>query len=186
MHKFLERVERLIARLSGVSTVSETGKEKLLYAQNHAVKSVSADIEVFAFNTAIARIMEFVNALAKYLDGEPDRDLCRDAARVLVKLLAPFTPHFSEELWEQLGEAYSVFNQPYPVCDESALTLDTVEMPLQINGKVRARFHVANGATAADIEKQIMDTPALTAHFEGKAVKKVIIVPGRIANIVVG
>ena len=186
MHKFLERAERLVGRLSAVTASSDLGKKELLYAQNHAIKSVTADIEIFQFNTAIARIMEFVNAAAKYLDAEPDKDVSREAARVLVRLLAPFTPHFCEELWEQLGEAYSVFNQPYPVCDESALVLDTIEMPLQINGKVRARFNVPSGASAADIEKQIMETPALTAHFDGKAVRKVIIVPGRIANIVVG
>lgn len=186
MHKFLERVERLVGRLNAVTGSSETGKKELLYAQNYAIKNVTSDIEAFQFNTAIARIMEFVNAAAKYLDGEPDKGIAREAARVLVKLLAPFTPHFCEELWEQLGEEYSVFNQPYPVCDESALVLDTIEMPLQINGKVRARFNVPTGASAADIEKQIMETPALRAYFEGKTVKKVIIVPGRIANIVVG
>jgi leucyl-tRNA synthetase len=186
MHKFLERVERIVCRLSEVTASSKEGTKALLYAQNYAVKCVSADIEQFSFNTAIARIMEFVNALAKYLDVSPDKAVSKEAARVLVKLLAPFTPHFSEELWEQLGETYSVFNQPYPVCDEAALVLDTVEMPLQINGKVRARFNVPSDATAADIEKQIMATPSLVAHFDGKAVRKVIIVPGRIANIVVG
>jgi leucyl-tRNA synthetase len=186
MHKFLERVERIVCRLSEVTASSEEGTKALLYAQNYAVKCVSADIEQFSFNTAIARIMEFVNALAKYLDASPDQDVSKEAARVLVKLLAPFTPHFSEELWEQLGETYSVFGQPYPVCDEAALVLDTIEMPLQINGKVRARFNVPSDATAADIENQIMATPSLVAHFDGKAVRKVIIVPGRIANIVVG
>ena len=107
-----------------------------------------------------------------------------DAARTLVKLIAPFAPHFAEELWEMLGEEYSVFNQPYPECDESALVLDTIEMPLQINGKVRGKFNVASDATKEDIEKQILSSPELTALFEGKTVRKVIIVPGRIANIV--
>lgn len=186
VHRFLERVERIVLRLKDVKASSDEGKKELLYAQNYAIKHVSADIEAFSFNTAIARLMEFTNSLNKYLDASPDEAVCADAARALVKLIAPFAPHFAEELWELLGEEYSVFNQPYPVCDESALVLDTIEMPLQVNGKVRGKFNVAADATKEDIEKQIMSTPELTALFEGKTVRKTIIVPGRIANIVVG
>jgi leucyl-tRNA synthetase len=185
VHRFLERVERIVMRLKDVKASSEEGKKEILYAQNYAIKHVCADIEAFSFNTAIARLMEFTNALNKYLDASPDETVSADAARALVKLIAPFAPHFAEELWETLGEEYSVFNQPYPVCDESALVLDTIEMPLQINGKVRGKFNVAADATKEDIEKQIMNTPELTALFEGKTVRKTIIVPGRIANIVV-
>ena len=186
VHRFLERVERIVLRLKDVKASSDEGKKEILYAQNYAIKHVSADIEAFSFNTAIARLMEFTNSLNKYLDASPDEAVCADAARALVKLIAPFAPHFAEELWEMLGEEYSVFNQPYPQCDESALVLDTIEMPLQVNGKVRGKFNVAADATKEDIEKQIMSTPELTALFEGKTVRKTIIVPGRIANIVVG
>jgi leucyl-tRNA synthetase len=185
VHRFLERVERIVMRLKDVKASSEEGKKEILYAQNYAIKHVCADIEAFSFNTAIARLMEFTNALNKYLDASPDEAVSAEAARALVKLIAPFAPHFAEELWETLGGEYSVFNQPYPVCDESALVLDTIEMPLQINGKVRGKFNVAADATKEDIEKQIMNTPELTALFEGKTVRKTIIVPGRIANIVV-
>ncbi len=184
VHRFLERVERSVLRLKDVKAASDEGKKDILYAQNYAVKHVCADIEAFSFNTAIARLMEFTNALSKYLDVSPDETVSADAARTLVKLIAPFAPHFAEELWEMLGEEYSVFNQPYPECDESALVLDTIEMPLQINGKVRGKFNVASDATKEDIEKQILSSPELTALFEGKTVRKVIIVPGRIANIV--
>lgn len=186
LHKFLERFERTVSRLLEIEASSDEGKKQILYAQNYAVKHIRADIEVFSFNTAIARLMEFVNALLKYLDVSPDKQVCTDAANVLVRLIAPFAPHFAEELWEALGQPYSIFNAPYPECDEAALVLDTIEMPLQINGKVRARFHVAVDATKEDIEKQILDSSELTAFFDGKAVRKVIIVPGRIANIVVG
>ncbi len=186
VHRFLERVERIVLRLKDVKASSDEGKKEILYAQNYAIKHVSADIEAFSFNTAIARLMEFTNSLNKYLDASPDDAVCADAARALVKLIAPFAPHFAEELWELLGEEYSVFNQPYPVCNESTLVLDTIEMPLQVNGKVRGKFNVAADATKEDIEQQIMSTPELTALFEGKTVRKTIIVPGRIANIVVG
>ena len=186
VHRFLERVERLVQRMKDIKITSDEGKKEILYAQNYAIKHVSADIEAFSFNTAIARLMEYTNALNKYLDASPDEAVCADAARMLTKLIAPFAPHFAEELWELLGEEYSVFNQPYPICDDSALVLDTVEMPLQINGKVRGKFNVSADATKEDIEKQIMNSPDLTALFEGKTVKKTIIVPGKIANIVVG
>ncbi len=186
VHRFLERVERIVLRLKDIKATSDEGKKEILYAQNYAVKHVSADIEAFSFNTAIARLMEFTNSLNKYLDASPDETVSADAAKTLTKLIAPFAPHFAEELWELLGGEYSVFNQPYPVCDESALVLDTVEMPLQINGKVRGKFNVSADATKEDIEKQILISPELTALFEGKTVKKMIVVPGKIANIVVG
>ena len=186
VHRFLERVERIVLRLKDVKATSDEGKKELLYAQNYAIKHMSADIEAFSFNTAIARLMEFTNALNKYLDASPDESVSTDAASTLVKLIAPFAPHFAEELWETLGGTESVFNQAYPVCDESALVMDTVEMPLQINGKVRGKFNVSSSATAQDIEAQIMNTPELTALFDGKTVRKTIIIPGKIANIVVG
>lgn len=184
--KFLERVERITTRLLEVAGESEEGKKEIRYAENYAIQRVSADIENFQFNTAVARMMELTNALAKYVDAAPDKQTSIHAAKTLIRLIAPFAPHIAEELWEQAGEAYSVFNAAFPECDESALVLDTAEMVLQINGKVRAKFNVAADATKEDIEKQIMETESLTALFEGKSVRKMIIVPGRIANIVVG
>ena len=186
VHRFLERVARMVGKLGEVSASSDEGKKEVRYSQHYTIKHVSADIENFQFNTAIARLMEFTNALSKYVEAKPDKDTSVEAAQTLVKLIAPFAPHFAEELWESLGGAYSVLNQDYPVCDESALVMDTVEMPLQINGKVRAKFDVPSDATKEQIEEIIMSTDSLKAHFDGKTVRKVIIVPGRIANIVVG
>lgn len=186
VHRFLDRVERIVLRLAQVDGSSDDGKKEILYTQNYTIKHVSADIENFQFNTAIARLMEFTNALSKYVETKPDAAISWDAATTLVKLIAPFAPHFAEELWESLAQDDSVFNADYPKCDESALVLDTVEMPLQINGKVRARFNVPSDATKEDIEAIIMNTDDLSKHIGGKTVRKVIIVPGRIANIVVG
>ncbi len=186
VNKFLERLERTVTRLLEVSGESEEGKKEIRYAENYAIQRVSADIENFSFNTAIARIMELVNALAKYLDATPDKETSAHIARTLIRLIAPFAPHIAEELWEQAGESYSVFNAAFPECDESALVMDTVEMVLQVNGKVRAKFLVSADASKEDIEQLVFSTDSLTAHFEGKQVRKVIIVPGRIANIVVG
>jgi len=184
--KFLERVERIIVRLNGVSAQGDKGKKDILYAQNYCIKHVSADIANFQFNTAIARIMEFTNALYKYADDSPDARVSKDAANVLIRLIAPFAPHFAEEMWEAIGEKYSVFDAPFPECDENALALDTVEMPLQINGRLRATFSVPSDATKEQIEEYIMNTESLASLFAGKQVKKVIIIPGKIANIVAG
>ena len=184
--KFLERVERIIARLNGVSAAGDKGKKEILYAQNYCIKHVAADIANFQFNTAIARIMEFTNALYKYADDSPDARVSKDAANVLIRLIAPFAPHFAEEMWEVTGEKYSVFDAPFPECDESALALDTVEMPLQINGRLRATFRVPSDATKEQIEEYIMNTESLASLFAGKQVKKVIIIPCKIANIVAG
>jgi leucyl-tRNA synthetase len=184
--KFLERVERIVLRLKDVKETSGEGKAEILYAQNYCIKHMSADIEIFQFNTAIARLMEFTNALYKYVDAAPDKDISANAANALIRLIAPFAPHFAEELWETIGEKYSVFDAEYPTADECALTLDTVDMPLQINGKLRTTFCVSSSASKEDIEKHIMDTEELSSLFAGKDVKKVIIIPGKIANIVVG
>lgn len=186
VHRFLDRVERIVIELTKVTQRSDDGKKQILYTKNYTIKHVSADIENFQFNTAIARLMEYTNALSKYAGAKPDKEISIDAAKTLVLLIAPFAPHFAEELWQSFGEQKSVFYATYPICDEKALVLDTIEMPLQINGKVRARFRVSSDATKEDIEKIIMDTENLKACFEGKSVRKMIIVPGKIANIVVG
>ena len=184
--RFLERVERIAGELMNVSEASEEGKKQIAYDKNYCIKHVSADIENFSFNTAVARLMEYTNALSKYAAEKPDKETSIDAARTLVLLVAPFAPHFAEEMWESFGETDSVFNQSFPICDESALVLDEVEIPLQINGKVRARFNVPSNASKEDIESIIMNSDELKAHFDGKTIRKMIIVPGRIANIVVG
>lgn len=186
VHRFLDRVERIVDELKHVEGSSDKDKKQILYAKNYAIKHVSADIENFSFNTAVARLMEYTNSLSKYVSVSPDKETSLDAAKSLVLLVAPFAPHFAEELWEGLGEKSSVFNQNFPECDESALVLDEVEMPLQINGKVRARFNVSSSASKEEIEELIMNSPELSKHFDGKTVRKMIIVPGKIANIVVG
>ena len=186
VHKFLDRVERIATELFKVTAKSETDIKEIAYTKNYTIKHVTTDIENFQFNTSIARLMEYTNALSKYVKAAPDKETSIDAAKTLTLLIAPFAPHFAEELWQSFGEPVSVFNTAYPVCDESALVLDTVQMPLQINCKVKAKFFVSSDATKEDIEKFIMETDSLSAHFEGKTVRKVIIVPGRIANIVVG
>ena len=184
MAKFFDRVERLIRKGSGQDEVraSVDAREKLDYVRNNTIKCVSADIENFSFNTAIARIMELVNAVYDYVNAGGATDtFFEDCRKDLVRLLAPFAPHFAEELWEILGQEYSVFNQPFPVCNEDALVLRKVELAVQVNSRIRAKVTVASDATREEIEKAAL--AALEGQLEG-APKKIIVVPGRLVNII--
>ena len=183
--RFLDRVERIAAprKCGGKADHAKFGKaeKELNYVRNSTIKSVSADLETFSFNTAIARIMEYVNALYAY-DGEnADEAFMSECLDDLVRLLAPFAPHFSEELWEMRGGKYSVFNQSYPVADEKAMVRDEVELAVQVNSKLRARIVVATSAEKADIEAAALE--AVKDQLAG-APKKIIIVPGRLVNII--
>ena len=184
MAKFFDRVERLIRKGSGQdeARVSTEAQEKLDYVRNNTIKCVSADIENFSFNTAIARIMEFVNAVYDYVNaGGATGEFFEDCRKDLVRLLAPFAPHSAEELWEILGQEYSVFNQPFPVCNEDALVLKKVELAVQVNSRIRAKITVASDASREQIEKAAL--AALEGQLDG-APKKIIVVPGRLVNVI--
>lgn len=184
--KYLDRVERLcekVCALSGGKNMGEAEK-KLNFVLHNTIKSVSADIEAFSFNTAIARFMELTNAMYKYIDaGNVNASFAKETCKTLLKLMAPFAPHFTEELWEKMGGSYSIFNESYPVFDESALVRDEIEYPLQVNGRLKLKFTVPADTSKEDIEK-IVRTQYAEA-FEGKQIVKIIVVPGRIVNCVV-
>ena len=139
--KFMERIERLVRRSATYSYNNKpfTSAEKELdYARNYTIKCVTADVENFSFNTAVARLMELTNALISYDNAVSDKNkVFTEAVSDLVLLIAPFTPHFSEELFEILGHKTSVFKQSYPVVNEKALVKDEVELAVQINSRVK-------------------------------------------------
>lgn len=184
--RFFDRVERLVKKCYGMN-FAETSRGKaekeLDYVRNNTIKCVSADIESFSFNTALARVMEYVNAIYAYDGTMTERNaFFADCVKDLVLLLAPFAPHFAEELWEMLGQPYSVFNQRYPVADEKALVRDEVELAVQINSKLRARITVPTDAAREQIEAAALE--AVSAQLNGAKPKKIIIVPGRLVNII--
>lgn len=185
--RFFDRVERAVKKCYEVEfedRASEKAEKELNYVRNATIKAVSADIETFSFNTALARIMEFVNAIYAYDAAVSKKSaLFKDCVKDLVLLLAPFAPHFSEELWEMLGQPYSVFNQRYPVADEKALVRDEVELAVQVNSKLRARITVPAGAERGEIESAARE--AVKAQLGGAEPKKIIIVPGRLVNLIV-
>ncbi len=183
VHRFLERVERLTQNVLALQGGDGTVDADVNYQLNYAIARITADLPQFSFNTAVARLMELVNALYKYMEGNPDAGFAKQVVEKLALLLSPFAPHFCEELWAMLGNAYSIFQQDFPVCDESALQRNTCNMALQINGKVRAKFDIASDKSSEEVEEHVRKE---YAHlWEGKTIVKLIVVPGRIVNIVV-
>ena len=188
--KFLDRIERLANKIVKLSPSKENviGKEEkaLLYATNYAIKCVDKDMEEFSFNTSVARLMELLNALSKYDTlKEINVNVFKNCFKTLILLLAPCAPHFAEEIWEMLGSKTSIFNSKYPVCDESALVLDQVEIAVQINSKMRAKIMIPNDADQDAIKEIIYADEKLAQELEGKTIKKLIVVPKRLVNIII-
>ncbi|MGI6152854.1 MAG: leucine--tRNA ligase [Christensenellaceae bacterium] len=181
--RFLERVERLADRVLALSDAGIGKKDPDVdYQINYAIRHVREDIPQFSFNTAIARIMEAVNAMYKYMDKQPDKLFALDVTKKICLLLSPFAPHFCEELWEKLGQPYSIFNQDFPSVDEGALQKDVVNMALQIGGKVKAKFDISASASKDEVEAFVKAEYA--DLLAGKQIAKLIVVPGRLVNIV--
>ena len=149
---------------------------------HRTIHDVTQAIESFGFNAAIARLYAFTNSLAK---SKASTQTKISAAKTLAQLMSPMTPHLSEELWEKLGEKTLIAEQPWPMVDETLLTDDTMTMPIQINGKRRGQIEVQKDLNQPDIEKLALAEPAVQKALNGNDPKKVIVVPGRIVNVVV-
>jgi leucyl-tRNA synthetase len=147
-------------------------------AIHRALKQVGDDIEGLRFNTAIAALMTLMNEV----EGKP---LTRGQAELLTLMLAPLAPHIAEELWQRLGHAQSLAWEPWPNADPAWLQDATVDLPVQVNGKLRGVITLPVGAPAADAERAALAEPKVAASLEGKAPKKVIVVPGKMVSIVV-
>lgn len=192
--RFCDRVQRIIEKFnevkaSGQSKTSIDKPEKELnYSLNYAIKAVTSDADKFQFNTSIARLMELVNALHGYINSKEQINVSflDEVLKKFVTILAPFAPHFSEEQWERLGYVFSVFNEKWPQHDESALVKDTIELAVQINGKVRGKIEVESSWDDKTVEKVAMEDEKVQSYIDGKTVRKVIVIKGRIINIVVG
>jgi leucyl-tRNA synthetase len=190
VHRFLRRLWRLTAeirRAAAGSPRAEPGREHDLALRRAcavAISRVTADInDGFAFNTAIAALMKLLNECAQAMRQGVSAAVAAEAVATLASLLQPFAPHLSAEVYYQLtGER--VWTVPWPVADESLLTTQTVEIACQINGKLRGRLTVAPGATNAEVERAALDAGYVRSHLAGRAPDKVIVVPGRLVNIV--
>ena len=150
---------------------------------HQCVEKVTAAIEDgFQFNTAIARCNELLNQLRGMRD-RADGWTLRETLETIVRVLSPIVPHFSEECWSRLGHGESVFLQPWPVADAEAMREESLDIPVRIDGKVRAKFQAPAGLSADDLGALALADPSVKALLAGKTVAKVIPVPGRIVNI---
>ncbi|MEX2015986.1 MAG: leucine--tRNA ligase, partial [Candidatus Hydrogenedentales bacterium] len=182
VQRFLKRVWSLfITKDDSISPkIVESGGDELLIKQIHkTIAAVTHDIEKLLFNTAIARMMEFVNAATKA------RAMGRDVAERFVLVLSPFAPHMAEELWQRLGHKDTLAYHPWPDFDASLLQEDTVEVPVQVNGKIRGKITVAPDADKAAMLAAAKLDEDVQRHIAGRQVVKEIAVPGRMVNLVV-
>ncbi len=181
-NRHLGRVYRLAAEIA-TSDAPATGEDAALLKETHkAIHDVTMGVESFGFNAAIARMYAFTNTLSKSRAGA---DTKRFAARTLAQLMSPMTPHLSEELWQMLGGAGLIANAPWPQADEALLVEDTVTLPIQINGKRRGEIEVAKDLPKEEVEKIALAHEAVVRALDGGQPKKLIVVPGRIVNVVV-
>ena len=188
--KFLDRIEKLVTDVASLKTnksaTIDKAEKELNYARNYAIKCVDRDFEVFSFNTAIARLMEYLTALTKYASNENKNvEFLKDCVLDFIKLLAPCAPHFAEEVWSMLGNKKSIFLSNYPVFDEKALVKDEIEIAIQINSKVRAKAVIASDLSDEEIKQVVLNNETIIPLIEGKEVKKVIIIKGRLVNVIV-
>ena len=179
--KHLGRVYRIAAEIAGSDTASNADDDALLREMHKAIHDVTLGVESFGFNAAIARLYAFTNALSKSKAGS---DAKRQAAKALAQLMSPMTPHLSEEVWSLLGGEGLVANAPWPVADEAMLVEDSVTLPIQVNGKRRDEITVPKDMDKAEVEKLALATDGVKRALDGASPKKVIVVPGRIVNVV--
>ena len=193
-YKFLNRVWRLVLEIienadeTQKAEVSSADDRQLYYELNKTVKRVTECLAAgrFSFNTSISSIMELVNEMYRYKETEaPNYALMREAAVKLVLVLSPFVPHICEEMWQKLGFEHSLYFEKWPEYDESALVLDTVEIVVQLNGKVKMKADVASGLSREELADIMLADERVKELTAGKNVVKVVAVPGKLVNIVV-
>ncbi len=186
MARYLKRIEALFEKAASLPDKGpEIGKceKDLDFVRNSTIKAITKDLDAIQFNTSLARMMEFLNALNEYVQGPVNKTFLKECLKIYIVLLAPFAPHFAEELWEQMGENYSVHNQPWPQVNEAALQKDDMVIVIQTNGKLRGQFEVAK---TTDKETIIaMAKESIKDYLSDKEIVKEIYVPNKLVNLVI-
>ncbi|MGL4740147.1 MAG: leucine--tRNA ligase [Sarcina sp.] len=193
VHRFVEKIERnldiareAIEKNENNKTTMDKAEKELNYWRHNTIKSVGTDADKLQFNTAIARMMEFINAISKYTqEKEMNLSFLKDTISDYIKLLAPFAPHFAEEQWNLLGNPYSVFNAEWPVFDTACLVKDEVEIAIQVNGKIKNKIMIASGLDEESIKAAALEDEKIKEATSDKTIVKVIVIKGRLVNIVV-
>ncbi len=167
------------------AAVSDEATRLLRRKTHQTIRKVTEDFESFAFNTAVAAIMDLRNAILRAQDGgDVAPEAMKEAVDSLLLLLAPMAPHVTEELWARRGGPYSIHQQPWPAWDEAIAREEVVTLVVQVNGKVRDRIELPADVTEADARAAALASPAVSERLDGKSPRKVIYVPGRLVNIV--
>jgi leucyl-tRNA synthetase len=174
VRRFLDRAFTVTTR----ADASATADDALTRLLHRTIRKVTEDIDAMRFNTAISAMMVLSNELMK-LERVPSRPL-----EVLAQLLHPFAPHLGEELWEMLGRSPSIQREPWPAYDPALCEEDEVEVPVQINGKVRGRIKLPKTATEEQALAAAREAPGVSNHLQGKTLRKTIWVPGKILNLI--
>jgi leucyl-tRNA synthetase len=185
MYRFLQRLWRnLVDEDTGVTrVVDEPADDETRRKLHQTIAFVRTEIEALRFNTAIAKMIELNNHLTKSVStgaGTP-----REVAEPLVLLVSPLVPHLGEELWRRLGHVDTIAYAPLPSADPAWLVVDTVEYPVQVNGKVRSHITVPADAPAAEVERAALADAKVAAAIDGAVPKKVIVVAGRMVSVVI-
>ncbi|MBS5936747.1 leucine--tRNA ligase [Clostridium sp.] len=191
--RFVDRIERYletaieaIKKGENNKTTIDKAEKELNFWLHNAIKGVTEDSEKMQFNTAIARMMEFVNAFSKYLQEDVmNLEFLKNTCIDFLKILAPFAPHFAEEQWSLLGLDFSIFNEAWPKFDPKALVKDEVEIAIQVNGKIKAKINVPTDLDEEGIKTASLANENVISATEGKNIVKVIVIKGRLVNIVV-
>jgi len=191
--RFLKRLYRLIhthvsaGQAGKLDKSALTDEQKNLRLKLHqTIEKVGDDIgRRYTFNTAIAAVMELTNDIAKFKDESDNaRALMQEALEAMTLMLSPIVPHFSHAMWQSLGHQSAVIDESWPQADKEAMVQDSIELMVQVNGKLRSKIKVAADADKESIETLAQQDSHVLAHTEGKTVRKIIVVPGRLVNIV--
>jgi len=184
VHRFLNRLWRFVANDEGVTDAQRITDTPLTKEQervmHQTIKKVGEDIEALRLNTAISAMMIFMNEIPS------DTPAPKEAIETLVKLTAPFAPHIAEELWSHLGNEGSIFDAAFPKYNEAKMTVDTVTVVLQVNGKIRDKLEVPVGLSREDLEKFASSSERVQKHIGDMQIKKMIVVPNKLVNVVAG
>jgi leucyl-tRNA synthetase len=153
---------------------------------HQTLKQVTHDFEVFEFNTTVSSLMELLNVMYRAREqGAAGTSEWWEAVEIYLKMMAPITPHIAEELWAFFGKPYSIHQQPWPKLDEEAAAEELITLVIQVNGKLRDRIQVPADISDADARAAALQSEAVTKFLQGQHPKKVIVVPGRLVNIVI-
>jgi leucyl-tRNA synthetase len=184
--RFLSRVWRLVDEIKDRKDLKSSGSESLIKKMHQAIKKVTDDMEGgFKFNTAISSIMELVNEIYLAKEKNMDSQEIRQAIETTVILLAAFTPHICEEMWQKLGEKGSIFKTSWPEYEVGLAREKTVTLVLQVNSKVRSRIEVPVDTAEEEIRRLALQDEKIKQWVQDSPVKKIVIVPNKLANILI-